>query len=353
MSTVGGGTEKHVLDISGALARRGHAVTIACPPESRFSQRVDELGLRRVAFRVQSAYDWKQIPGLIRVLASNYDVVHTHLPIDYAASAIAARLRCLPAIVMTRHMPVPFASHKNAYICSSILYDRIIAVSGFVQNVLIGSGGRADRIDVVHHGIASAAPDRRACRELREEFNVPADAMLIAAAGRMSPGKGFDVLLKAVRQVNRHGVTAYCVIFGGGASLESLRTLVADLHLASNVRLPGFRTDVNALLCAADVAVIPSVEPESFSYVAIEALASGCAVVASAIGALPEVLSQDSAILTRPGDVDSMAAAIRDLVCSPDRRTKMQLAGRHRASLFTLDAAVTGIERVYARALNQ
>jgi len=188
---------------------------------------------------------------------------------------------------------------------------------------------------------------------LREELGIPRDAVLIAAAGRISPQKGFDILLKAVHQLTQAGVAVYCVVFGAGPAFEDLRALAATLQLGARLRLPGFRSDVAGLWSAADVAVVPSVWPEPFGYVALEALSAGCAVVASRVGGLPEVLSADSAILTEPGDVEGLTAALRRLVLSPELRSRMRQAASQRARMFTLDANVAGVERMYAKLLER
>ena len=344
------GTLKYVKDISSALASRGHAVTIACPRGSIQARCADELGLRKIAFEMQTASDWKQLPCFVRAVAGKYDVVHIHSPLDYVVPAVAARIVRVPAVVMTRHLPHPFASPRNAYICASLLYDRIIAVSSFVRNVMVESGVQPERIEVVPNGIAFTKPDLSAGLRLREELGIPRDAVLIAAAGRISPHKGFDVLLKAVHQLTHGGVAVYCAVFGAGPALEDLRALAATLQLEARLRLPGFRGDVDNLWRAADVAVIPSVW-EAFGYTALEALSAGCPVIASRAGGLPEVVSADSAILTEPGDVEGLATAIRALASSPGLRNEMGHAARRRASFFTLEASVAGVERVYASIL--
>lgn len=347
------GTEKHVLDISAGLARRGHAVTLACRHDCPLTQRATELGLQRITLEMWSVHDWKQLPRFVHAMAGKFEVIHIHSPCDYLVPALAGRLSGIPAVVMTRHMPNPFASRRTAYICASVLYHRIIAVSDFIRRVLIESGARPERVDVVPNGIDPISPDPVAGRRLREALGIPQDAILIAAAGRMSAEKGFDILLKAVRELNVGGIAVYCAIFGEGSALEQLRKLASDLQIDSRVRLPGFRSDVHDLWRAADIAVIPSVWPEPFGYVALEALSAGCAVVASAAGALPEVLAGDSAILTRPGDAHGLAAAIRALAMSPGLRSQMGQAARHRASLFTLEASAAGVERVYASVLRR
>jgi len=347
------GTEKHVLDISTVLAGRGHFVTLACPGKSVLAQRAELAGLRSISIEMRSGYDWTQLPAFMRLMREGYDIAHIHSPLDYVVPAVAARIGRIPAVVMTRHMPYPFASRCSAYIASSVLCDRIIAVSGFMRTLLVQSGARNERVDVVPNGIVSASPNPDSGYHLRDALEIPRDAILIAAAGRMSPGKGFHVLLRALARLNSGPDAIYCAIFGAGQVLEELRVLSADLRLGSRVRLPGFRDDIHDLWCAADIAVIPSVEPESFSYAALEALSAGCAVIASRVGGLPEVLSLDSAILTEPGDVAGVADAIRDLIASADLRRRLQQAARERAKAFTLDASVTGIEKVYANVLGR
>ncbi len=347
------GTMRYLMDISTGLAERGHAVTVACPPQSIQAQRADQQGLQKVDFEMRSQHDWTKLSRFVRVAAGKYDVVHIHSPLDYVVPAMAAKIGMIPAVVMTRHLPHGFASRRNAYICTSLLYDRIIAVSNFVRNVLVESGARPERVEVVSNGIAITEQDPEAGMRLRMELGIPRDAILVGAAGRISPQKGFDVLLRAIHQLVREGVRIYCVVFGAGPALEELKALAAQLRIEPMLRLPGFRSDVSSLWCAADIAVVPSVWPEPFGYVALEALAAGCAVIASRVGALPEVVSDDSAILTHPGDAEGIVAAIRSLVSSPELRKRMCQAARERAKTLTLEANVGSVERLYAEVLGR
>src|ERR1039458_440477 len=97
------GTLKYLMDISASLARRGHTVTIACPPQSIQARCADKHGLQKVAFEMRGQNDWKELPHFVRVVAGKYDVVHIHSPLDYVVPAMAAKIGMIPVVVMTRH----------------------------------------------------------------------------------------------------------------------------------------------------------------------------------------------------------------------------------------------------------
>jgi glycosyltransferase involved in cell wall biosynthesis len=345
-----GGTGRYVFDLSVGLAKRGYAVTLACPAESVLNEKAEKLGLPCIHLQVRNPNDWWALPGFVRAIGTHYDVVHTHALADYVIPAVAARLARAPAVVMTRHLPHPFGSKRRAYLCT-LLYDRIIAVSQFVRKVLVDSGATESSIEVVLNGLDPVPMDRGAQSRLRQEFGIPPEAVLVAAAGRVTPEKGFSVLLRAVGRLKESGTTVHCVIFGDGRELEDLRHLASELGIDSVVRLPGFRNDVAALWSAADIAVVPSVEEESFGFTLLEALAAGCPAIASRVGGIPELVTSECALLTEPGDVNGLAAAVKELASSSEVRQQMRMAAVERAKRFSLAATLDGVERVYARLL--
>ncbi|MCE5268534.1 MAG: glycosyltransferase [Planctomycetaceae bacterium] len=340
------GTEKYLSELSQALLGRGHQVTVACPEGSALKRYCLEQGIPRIDLLMRRTLDWPQLPSFVKVMRRRrYDVVHIHGYRDYIVPALAARLTRVPAVVMTRHLPHAFRSRSRARLCSCLFYDRIIAVSYFVEGVLLKSGVPAERLTVVQNGVRPQAASDSG-QSVRGELGVPADAFLVAAAGRIEPQKGFETLVRAMARVQGH-----CVIAGGGGR-AALYELVTELGLKDRVHLPGFRRDMARLWACADVVVIPSTSADCFPYVAIEAFSAAKPVVASRIGGIPEACNDECAVLVSPGDAAELAAALGLLAASPKRRLAMGAAAKARASQFTLERMVDGIERVYCDLLN-
>jgi glycogen(starch) synthase len=166
-------------------------------------------------------------------------------------------------------------------------------------------------IHIIPNGVSPIqVRDSNRVKQLRDRLAIPALIPVIVGAGRLSIEKGFDVLVKALDDVQVPRLV--CVIAGSDGGVESdVRAVAARLRPGVSVLFPGrlVREDVAALLTIADVVVVPS-RAESFGLVALEALAYGKRLVASRVGGLAELLSPDVAELVAQGDVTALASAI-------------------------------------------
>ena len=184
-------------------------------------------------------------------------------------------------------------------------------------------------------GPAGAGADGRALvlrEEVRASLGTPLDVTVLIQVSRMEAGKGHAVLVEALDALrDRDDWEAWIVGRAQRPSEvayeERLRGRVATLGLEGRVRFLGERDDVPALLAAADVCCQPDKGPEAFGIVFVEALARGVPVVTSAIGAAPEVVDPSCGILVPPGDPSALAAALRDLLDAPARRSALGAAG--------------------------
>ncbi|WP_025737208.1 glycosyltransferase family 4 protein [Mycobacterium genavense] len=177
---------------------------------------------------------------------------------------------------------------------------------------------------------------------------------VIAIASADTPQKGVSTLLHAVAKarVNRDvELRLVAKVEPNGPTHK----LIAELGISDIVRITSGLTDAElaALFASAEVACIPSLY-EGFSLPAVEAMSSGTPIVASRVGALPEVLGTDGACaeLVPPADVDALTRALGELLDSPEKRRSLGKAGRARAvSVFSWEAVAAQTVRIYERAI--
>jgi glycosyltransferase involved in cell wall biosynthesis len=177
---------------------------------------------------------------------------------------------------------------------------------------------------------------------------------VIAIASADTPLKGVRTLLQAVarlRTVRDLELRLVAKVEPNGPTHK----LIAELGISDIVHVASGLSDAElaALLASAEVACIPSLY-EGFSLPAVEAMASGTPIVASRVGALPEVLGTDGACaeLVPAADVDALTRALGELLDSPEKRRCLGAAGRARAvSVFSWEAVAAQTVRVYERAI--
>jgi glycosyltransferase involved in cell wall biosynthesis len=167
-----------------------------------------------------------------------------------------------------------------------------------------------------------ADPDPRCREKLLRYFREPPE-LIVGAAGRVSPEKGFDLFVRAAVELAETHPHAGFILFGEGVCRPYLLEMVRDAGLAGRVALPGFRADLDRFLPHLDVFVLPSYT-EGLPNVVLEACAAGVPVVATAVGGTPEVIEHDrTGYLVPSGDVEVLAERIGDLLDSEDDRQEM------------------------------
>nr|WP_249419798.1 glycosyltransferase [Rhabdothermincola salaria] len=170
----------------------------------------------------------------------------------------------------------------------------------------------------------------------------------VGYVGRLESFKGVDVAVRAVAAV----ADAELVVVGDGPERGALVALADRSGVADRVRFRGpvDHDDLGAVYAALDVVVVPSLETpawvEQFGRVAVEAMASGVAVVVSDSGALPEVVG-DGAEVVPWGDPDALAAVLARLAVDPTGRARLAAAGRARAGHFTWAAVAARHRALY------
>lgn len=300
-----------------------------------------EEGTPRLSAFAQASHIARALATLVKLLVMEHiDIVYT---LDRSRSpvlaATAARLLGRP-LVFHAHYPYYAPTHRGggAVVRSA---DRIVAVSEFVRKAYLRLGLPAERIRTVHNGIkidTYAVHDRENRSQSEDAEN--RDGLTVLLPGRLSRYKGQLELIDAMPAVLRSFPTTRFVFAGydspetgdlaaeGPTVLPILRRRAAELGVADHADFLGMTHDMASRYAAADVVVVPTWE-EPFGLVVLEAMAAGRAIVASAAGGIPEIItSGETGLLVPPRDPNSLATAIGSLLANQELRTRLGNAAR-------------------------
>ncbi|MEY9930856.1 glycosyltransferase involved in cell wall biosynthesis [Catenulispora sp. GP43] len=174
-----------------------------------------------------------------------------------------------------------------------------------------------------------------------------------AYVGRLSPLKGADVVLEAFAILARTQPKARLVVVGDGPERDRLQARAADLVAAGTVEFRGWLSPPEVAECLRGSALlaVPSTTPEIFGLTALEALALGRPLVASRIGALPELVGPDNGVLVAPADTAALAEALAGLIGDAERLARLGEGSARRAEAFSLDRCLDDYESWYEQAL--
>jgi glycosyltransferase involved in cell wall biosynthesis len=275
------------------------------------------------------------------------DIVHTHMPLPAAAARLALPGR-RPAFVHTEHNVWNRYRRPTRWINAATYRrnSRAIAVSDGVA----GSISAAVPVDVVVHGsdatMVVSGPEARA--KARDQLELSPAARVVGTVGNFTPKKDQATLLRAIAALHPVGdVDTVLVLVGLGPLEDELRSLARRLGIGGRVVFAGSRNDVFELLPAFDVFALSS-RFEGLPIALLEAMATGIAPVATAVGGIPEVLSDGvDGLIVPPGDPDALAAALAKLLDDDALRADLGDRARLRAGAFDLVHAVRRTEAIY------
>ncbi len=372
-----GGTEKHVRDLVGRLDRARFRPVVVATSEggiletdfARMGVPVRILGYRGFTRRpgriVRTARDSvRAIRELARLLREErVAVVHAYLPAANVLGALAGVAARVPAIVVSkrglchykRGRPVLAFFENLANLAADAVLVNSDAVAEAVRAAERFCKGKIRR---VYNGIDAPSPagpvsDAPSGAASAPDPPLPPGGAAILYVANLFPYKGHLDLVEAAAVVGAGFPGARFLLAGREEGTgPQVRSRIEARGLAEQVHLLGPRDDVPALMAAADLVVHPSHE-EGFSNTILEAMAAGKAVVATAVGGIPEAVEDGATgILVPPRSPDRLAEALLCLLAEPDRARAMGEAGRRRVrEHFPLSRTVREIEELYGMIL--
>jgi glycosyltransferase involved in cell wall biosynthesis len=348
-----GGAENMLLQLAVELHGRGYGICPVLPDNGMgwLAQQFEDRGFEPEVFSIRRPIDWRCLRGLIEVLRRRQvDLVHSHEFTMGVYGAAAAWWLRKPHVI-TMHGGQRVLSHgrrRLAFRWSMRRSRAVVAVSDATRQLFLEAFHIPDdAVAVIHNGIVP--PPTGDAASLRGELCLAEDEVLIVSVGNLYPVKGHRVLLEALVQLAAMAELPRwrMALAGRGRETEHLKRYAAEQRL-HQVHFLGHRSDVPDILAAADVWVMPSLS-EGLPLALLEAMFAGKAIVASAVGGIPEVIvSEDHGLLVPPGDPSALARALGRLVTSPELRGALGRAAEMRARrCYNVTRMTDQYERVY------
>jgi glycosyltransferase involved in cell wall biosynthesis len=336
-----GGMRAHLLRLMRHFRERGDEMIVAAPEEEEAAWR-EFLGpgaFRAVPIsdRPHPAQDLRAARALAAILQETRpELLHAHGYRAAWVSAFAALLdsSLAPPILATAHNLLPAHPSLPGALAMRLTARRVsrwIAITEAVEKTLEGAGVPASRIATIPNGIDADALKPAPRSEVRGELGIPPDAPTAIVIGRLEPNKGVGDALRAFAMLRRAHPAARLLIAGEGPDRGGLEDAARSLGLGDSARFLGWRDDAASLLAASDVCLIPS-RAEGQSLVALEAMALGVPVVASAVGGLPEMIRHEATgLLVPPRDPPALALSADRLLKDDGLRASVTRAASREA----------------------
>jgi glycosyltransferase involved in cell wall biosynthesis len=323
-SRASGCIESHSVTLAAALLRKKQTVYIACPAGSQIEKNAMAHSVPVIDFSLTNPADIKAIfklKNILRLTAA--DVLILNQAKDYWPATVTAKIAGKRIVLITHR--TEHLKRVTRWLLSNHV-NRIVAVSRFIRDWMVGYGIPFEKIQVIHNAVdfgafTSLYSERD---QARKEFRIEADDVVIGFVGAMTEGKGIFELLKAFNVLAVGHPRLKLLYVGDGPDMEEIKEEAQVLQ--GRVIFAGHRKDVSRMYASMDIFVLPSTCREAFGMVLIEAMSMGKPVIATRTGGIPEIIEhRTNGLIVPPGDYTAMARAILELTEVPSLREKLAL----------------------------
>jgi glycosyltransferase involved in cell wall biosynthesis len=329
------------------------------PRRNDFVRACEDAGLGSYPIRERFVFDpsvLTAIPKLVEAL--DPDIVQTHAVKSHFLIKLAGIHRKRPWIAF-HHGYTRTTARTQIYNrldrWSLPSAARVVTVCKPFADQLVRLGVRPERISIQHNSVREfAAPSNPAIQRLRQELGITANQQVILSVGRLSKEKGQTDLIAAARLLrdkNLHSDLRF-VIAGEGPDRTMLERLVRANKLDSDFVFAGHVSDIASYYSLADLVVLPS-HSEGSPNVLLEAMAAGRPIVATRVGGVPDLASnQGEAILVEKENPSALAEAMHRVLADPSLKTKLAETARIKAYSYSPQAYCDSMLALYAQILH-
>lgn len=357
-----GGMEMFTLTAIKQLLSRNIQVELLCAKDSRIHIEARSIGIIIHPIKFSGAfnpYATIKVTSIIR--RGNFDIVHTQASKDLWLLVPALKL-------LGSKIPLLLTKQVGSYIVKKDIlhkwiYKRVtyaIAISNVIRQNLIDTCPIDSKyILLLHNGIdiRKFDPSRNDLKDVRNEFQIKPNEIIIGMMARFSPGKGHEDFLEAANILSKRYSHLKFLITGEasrgeGGYAESIKKLSNELNL-KNVIFTGYRPDTPDVLNSLDIFVFPS-HNEALGIALIEAMAMAKpSVCSNSDGVLDIAIEGETSLLFETKDPEDLADKIDKLINSNQLCLKLGLGARNRVvNKFDLELLTNDIISIYERSIN-
>ena len=336
---LGHGNVHAAVDLACIQAARGDSVAYASE-DGEFRELLLATGVAHIPLKQRSKQPLELASALAKLIAlirdSRIDIVHAHMMAGAVLGYLATRVT-RASLVTTVHNS--FDGHSTIM----RLGDRVAAVSEAERITLMARGFSAQKLVTIVNAPLGGARSRW----FAEEPDIPIARPSITTVCGLHARKGVDTIIAAFRLV-AGDCPATLNIVGDGPDRALLEQAARETGFGDRIHFHGSLRDPQKVLQSSDIFVLAS-HAEPLGLVNLEARHAGCAIIATAVGGVPEALDGGRAgILVPPGDPEAFARELRSLLGDPENLARMKARAREGIERFFVDRLYADYRDLYA-----
>ena len=370
-----GGAQRHIFDLAANLSQ-DFDITIGfgssgCSQE--LIKKINQQNIKMVNFKhlVRPINPLQDLPAVMEIAQfirkNHFDIIHLHSSKAGVIGGLAKTLNRLlgknpqPKLIYTAHGWVyiePCAPIKQwLYLMmekvSARLRDATIVLSEKEKDVALKQGtAKKESVYVIPNGIDLNNLNFLSRAEARKHLGLEENQFIIGAIANLYKTKGLEYLIEALRLINKEPGTkskAKMIIVGEGPEREKLESRIKNYELEDKIILAGSIPEACKYLPAFDIFVLPSVK-EGFPYALLEAMAAGLPIIATDVGAIPEILeNKKTGLIIEPANAFILATSIRNLYFSPPERQMLGINAAGAVKKFDVQKMIEKTKTVYQK----
>ncbi|MDR0781124.1 MAG: glycosyltransferase family 4 protein [Pseudomonadales bacterium] len=349
-----GGAETVFIELADRLRQRGYRCLVLIRGPGWVCEQLRARGFEPFIVDAKGSFNWRFLRELLRIVRrERVDVIQSHLLGSNVYCAMAGLLARKP-VIATFHGMVDVGPGERFRGAKLWLMNRgvsrFVAVSSALRTA-IDREGLLDpaRCEIIYNGVDMGRYGRGNGASLRQRLGLAADAVLVGSLGNVRPAKGYDLLIRAAREVVAQRPDVHFIIAGDPkTSLQrQLDALAQELKIADHIHFIGFCNDSAAYLAQLDLFLLTSTS-EGLSIATIEALATGLPAVVTRCGGPEEIMQADRDGLMVEPQAPAIAAGLLRLLNDAALGERLAAQGRsHVREHFSIEAMLDAYCRLY------